>query len=58
MQAHFIYNEFDDRALLIPSVCIGRATCENPNCNLTHGFVLTLTFLLWEAGVGFTWDRQ
>ncbi len=54
MRAFFIFNEFDHSVVLFPTIRIARLTCENPECDATHGWGIALWFLCWEAGVGVT----
>jgi hypothetical protein len=54
MTIHPIFSTNPYVALLLPTVCVGKAVCENEKCGALHGFSITICFLIWEVGFGVT----
>ncbi len=52
MNFFFLFNEFDHSLVLLPTVRVARLTCENPDCDATHGWGVAVWFLCWEIGLG------
>lgn len=58
MSIEFDYEYQPDFIVLVPTITLSRGRCENPNCEASHGLIVSLDWLSISLQMIFIHERD